>query len=118
MEEFQHLVEDGYDVHILSAGYEIYLKYFIREFGLDEGNLEAVRIGFKNGICTGKISGCDLVWTKLDYLNSHFDKKISMLWPTLTDLPVLQWADSAVVVSKKGAFDWAKRYNFREILWE
>lgn len=120
VEELKKLQTEGYEICIVSAGYEIYLKYFCKEFEIPLKNIIAVKIKFESGKCMGCFDGGDRLWDKTDKLNERYDRDLveSIAYSdSKTDLPLLKWAKEGVVVCRKDKKSWAKEYNFKEILW-
>lgn len=120
IEELKKLQSDGYEICIVSAGYEIYLKHFCREFNIPLRNLIAVKIKFVAGRCKGCFEGGDRLWDKTEKLDERYDRDLveSIAYSdSKTDLPLLKWAKVGVVVCRKDKKSWAKEYNFKEILW-
>ena len=114
------LKKEGYHIFLVSGGYDVYLKHFVNEFNLD--GIISTRIGFRNGICTGKFNGVDcLNENKIKLLNKVFREKpkttISFS-DSKSDLPFLNWTNEGVVISKNVSQDWAINNNFKEIVWD
>lgn len=113
------LQKEGYEVYVVSGGYDIYLKFFIAEFNL-KGCISS-QIKMVNGICTGRMSGLDCLRTnKTILLNKYFGvkPKYSIAFSdSITDLPLLQWVDKGCVVSKNKHQSWSDKYNLEEIIW-
>lgn len=111
---------NGWRVLIVSAGYEIYLKYFCLDFNIPLEDLIAVKIKFKRDLCLGCFDGGDRLWDKIDKLNERFDRSslISIAYSdSPTDLPLLKWAKEAVVVRRTDKISWSNNLNFKEIVW-
>ena len=118
----QHL-QDGDTVWIVSGGYDIYLKLFAQKWNL--AGVIASRIGFnQKGICTGTMLGEDcLREAKVQYLNQQFTN-IQELRPgsisysdSITDLPLLKWTETGVVVSHRKSQSWASSNHLQELIW-
>ena len=61
---------DGYRIIIVSGGYDLYLKCFIRDFGVKD--LIATNIKIENGICSGGFDGKDCLWeNKIEMLKIY-----------------------------------------------
>ncbi len=114
------LKDEGYIVGLVSGGYDIYLKYFKDEFGLDF--VISSRIDFKEGICTGKMNGLDcLDDNKVILLNKIFPQKpfSSIAFSdSKSDIPMLNYADIGVVISRGRHQKWTDNYKFKEIIWD
>lgn len=60
-----------------------------------------MKIKFKNDICMGSFDGGDRLWDKTDKLESLLDRKsvvIRAYSDSISDLPLLSWADEAYAV--------------------
>lgn len=120
LDKLIQLRNEGYSIYLVSGGYNIYLQHFVDEYKLN--GLISTRIGFRDGICTGKFDGIDcLNDNKVTLLNRHFKKKPSSsiaYSDSKSDLPFLLWADDGVVVSKSKSQKWAKDNYLKEIIWD
>lgn len=119
----QHL-QAGDTVWIVSGGYDIYLQVFARKWNL--AGVIASRIGFdQQGNCTGTMVGEDcLREAKVNYLNQQFSNTQSIrpgsisYSDSITDLPLLQWTETGVVVSHRVSQSWAKSNHLQELIWK
>ncbi|NOU35971.1 MAG: HAD-IB family hydrolase, partial [Kiritimatiellaceae bacterium] len=107
METLFLLMAQGYKIFLISAGYDAYLKYFAREYQIDK--LICTEISFKNGKCQGTFVGEDCYGQrKLVQLKEHLNKAGVSFEETISfsdcisDLPLLQWSKTGVVVRKEG----------------
>ena len=107
---------------VISGGYEIYLKHFFAEF--PEVVVFGTKIEFKNGKLTGEFEGKDCMFQeKVKILNSWietsgYNKENSVVFSdSISDLPLLKWANEGFVVSHKKEQNWAKMNNLKEIIW-
>ncbi len=121
IEELKHLKSLDYKIYIVSGGYDIYLKYFADDFGVDE--VISTEIKFENGMCQGKFANEDcLKKQKICYLNAKEIRKeadyVVAYSDSITDMPMLKWADKGVVVSKDKSRAWAKKAAMEELIWE
>lgn len=116
----QHQKENT-KIIIVSGGYDIYLKYFKKDFGVDE--IISTRIKFKNGICKGLFDGMDcmkenkimLINRILNIDNSYFKVAYS---DSRSDLPLLKFAkEGIVVVRRNNSIEWIKNNNLNMIIW-
>ncbi|MDO6743439.1 HAD-IB family hydrolase [Tenacibaculum soleae] len=112
----------GYKTLIVSGGYEEYIKYFAKEFGID--NVVATNIGFDNDKCKGVIDGIDcLNENKIPKIEkqinlSDYDLENSIAFSdSITDLPLLKLVGNGIVVSRDKSQVWAKKNNLNEIMW-
>ena len=118
--ELKRLQSEGYVIYVISAGYDIYLKYFIRDFKVD--GLLSTKIEFKDGICTGLFDGQDCMFDyKIDYINSMIKGDHSQ-WlafsDSVTDLPMLELVGHPIVISKGKSQKWAEKKGFEQIIWK
>jgi HAD superfamily hydrolase (TIGR01490 family) len=124
LNELKNKKLQGYEIWIVSGGYDIYLKYIVREFDLN--GLIATRIGFSNSnICSGCFDGRDcLRENKTNLLNeriplNRIDLENSYAYSdSITDLPMLQWVGNGIVVSKYTSQKWVNENGLKEIIWE
>lgn len=116
------LQNEGWRILIVSAGYEVYLKYFCNDFNIAIEDLIAVKIKFnKRNICLGKFDGGDRLWDKVEVLTARFKgRKIQSIAISdgHSDLPMLKWADEGIVVRKRNKTSWNKNNNFKELIWD
>ena len=112
-------LKSEYKIYLVSGGYDLYLKYFVEDFGLD--GYFSSKIGFNDGICTGRMEGDDCMYeNKVKILENSFNKagcEIIAYSDSKTDMPLLAWADEGVVVSRNHGQKWAKDNNLKEIIW-
>ncbi len=115
---------EGYELAIVSGGYSIYLHHFARACNIP--HVIATEIAFdSNNISTGKIKGQDCMYQyKINRVEAYFsqagfNKKTAVVYSdSITDMPLLKWAGSAVVVSKNETQPWAMQQHFPEIIWK
>lgn len=122
MEKFNFHKSCGDEIIIISGGYEIYLKHFSKEFGFDA--CYATKMGTDNNLYTGKFDGNDCMFAqKVKYAEQYKSKmkeqpeKTVVYTDSESDLELMKWADEGIVVSKTPQ-QWAKNYNFNEIIWK
>ena len=118
--ELKRLQSEGYVIYVISAGYDIYLKYFVRDFKVN--GLLSTKIDFKNGICTGLFDGQDCMFEyKIDYINSMIKGDRSQ-WlafsDSATDLPMLELVGHPIVISRGKSQKWAEKKGFEQIIWK
>lgn len=115
----QNHINNGCRAIIASAGYEIYLKYFMQDFKLPLSDLIGVKIKFKKEICTGKFDGGDRLYDKVDFLNNMLKGKnvyTVAYSDSPSDMQLLEWANEAVVIRRKDKIKWNTK--FKEVIWE
>jgi HAD superfamily hydrolase (TIGR01490 family) len=124
MEEMTRLAKEGHEICLVSAGYSIYLKYFIREYELQ--HLISTEIAFDRfgTRCLGTIAGKDCIREeKVNRIKAYFTgKEINLsesisFSDSISDLPMLLYTGDAVVVSKELPQLWIRQYKIREIIW-
>jgi HAD superfamily hydrolase (TIGR01490 family) len=107
---------------ISSGGYQPYLKLFSEKEEVDK--LFCTQIEFKAGFATGKIIYADCMFdnkVKLleEYLRHNKDiqfKNTIVYSDSITDLPLLKWANQAFVLSYNISQNWALKNNLNEII--
>jgi len=120
-ELMQSHIKNGDYVLILSGGYSPYINVFSQKHQVKA--FFATEIAFKAGKVTGKFEGKDCLYGQKtvllqQYLQNNkinYTKKIAYS-DSASDLPLLQWADEAFVISKRKSQPWAKQYGFKEII--
>lgn len=118
IDRLRQLKKDGYKVGLSSGGYDVYLKYFAKDYELDF--VQSSVIAFKNGLCTGYIDGVDCMRKeKVNRLTNSFGEGTNAIAfsDSKSDLPLLQWASQGVVISRGGHQQWVEKYNLQEIIW-
>ena len=111
----------GYRIIIISGGYSIYIKYFAKEYGIDD--IISTEIKMKNNICKGSICGIDCmnenkikkIISHIKNINSYDLKKSYAYSDSITDLPLLKFVGNGVVVNNVHQ-KWALKNKFEEII--
>ena len=116
----QQRKSEGYTIVLVSGGYDIYLKYFASEYGVDK--VISTRVGFEKDACSGCFDGLDcLNDNKVKLLDKYFNKSVitysEAYSDSKSDVPFLRWVDKGFVVSKGKHQNWVDRFNFNEIVW-
>ena len=100
------LQQEGYKIYIVSAGFDIYIKYFAQDFNVDK--IICSRIKFDNGISSGKLDGVDLIGSrKTEVLTKKFNLKSLKAEDSVavsdsrSDLPLLNYCKRKIVVCQK-----------------
>jgi HAD superfamily phosphoserine phosphatase-like hydrolase len=108
---------------IVSGGYAPYIKYFSEIYKLQYSF--ATEIEFHNNRATGMFFGKDCLFNQKVVLIERYLKNNKILFDdsiaysdSITDLPLLRWADKAYVVSKSKSQKWAIQNGFNEIIWK
>ena len=116
----QERKKQGWEIVLVSGGYDIYLKYFAQEFGINK--VISTRIKFNGLQCQGNFDGMDcLNENKVMLLNKIYGKCIFIeseaYSDSKNDLPFLNWADKGFVISKDTHQSWIDNYSYNEIIW-
>lgn len=117
--QLKKMQDEGWRIIIVSAGYDLYLKYFCREYGIPEIDLISVKIKFYRNICQGSFEDGDRLWDKTKILEKRFIKDniyTIAFSDSAIDLPMLQWADEGIIVRRSDKKQWSNSY--KEIIWE
>lgn len=118
--KLKEMQNEGYEIVIVSGGYDIYLKYFALEYNIRY--ILSTTIEFNYGICSGKFNGVDCMRaSKLDYIHSALIgdcKKWFAFSDSITDLPMLELVGNPIVVSKNKSQIWAERRGLKQIIWK
>lgn len=119
VQRLQDKICNGETVWIASGGYEIYLKYFMQEYNVKM--LLSTKLSMKGMVATGAIHGQDCLYgNKLEQIKNELmerdDYYIEAYSDSWTDLPMLLFADKAIVVSKEASQSWARKHHFEEII--
>lgn len=116
----QHLSR-GDEVWIVSGGYDIYIKYFVRHYGLNGYFASEIAFDTK-GICLGRMNGKDCMRAaKASILRQYFSDNLSdtiAYSDSHSDLPLLLTVSSGFVISNRRHQAWVEKYNLQEIIWE
>lgn len=120
--ELKHLKEDGIEVHIVSAGYFSYIRYFAKDFGIPEENIIATTIEFRNGRCSGCFGGKDCTGsTKVkECVAAGLGNRrpIVAFSDSRSDLPIMLWADRAIIVKEAQSNNqFVDHPEFKTIVW-
>ena len=119
----QNHVSSGDHVMVISGGYAPYIKVFSEQHQIKA--YFATEMALAAGKLTGKFAGKDCLYGQktvlleeyLKHNTINFTRKIAYS-DSSSDLPLLQWADEAFVISKAQSQPWAKTYGFKEIIHE
>ena len=121
LDEINKLKNLGYCLYIVSGGYDVYLKYFVRDFCFN--GLFCTKIQYKNQKATGCFDGLDcLGQNKIVLLKEFFNTNSLKLLDSVSysdsesDLPLLNYCKDGVIISFLHKQDWVDKYDFREIL--
>lgn len=113
-------VEKNRNVIIISAGYGIYLREFFKVY--PNISIIASELEVSNSSFTGRLSGLDCFGLeKVNRLSQIFSiddlRPIRVFSDSVTDLPILELADEAIVVSSGKIHNWAREKGFNSIVY-
>lgn len=118
---FKSHIDDKDHILIISGGYSPYVKLFSEKYNVN-GHF-ATEIAFKSNKLTGFFNGKDCLFQQKVILLENYIQFNSLEYSSsvaysdsITDLPLLKWADEAFVISKDKPQFWAKNYGFNEII--
>lgn len=120
MQRLKEYQGQNIEIWLVSGGYDTYLRHFAKDNNLQV--MVTSQIEFKKGICTGRMKDLDCLHeNKVVLMKKKFktlDKYnfMASYSDSITDLPILQLAKEAYVISKTHQ-TWVEKYNFNEILW-
>lgn len=107
--------KEGCKILIVSGGYDIYIKHFALEYGIETRNIIANQLLFDKNLFIGKYDlecmGEEKVRLLSKILKQRDDFNVVAYSDSESDLPMLLWADKGIVITKS----WAKKYQFKEI---
>lgn len=107
--------KEGCKILIVSGGYDIYIKHFALEYGIETRNIIANQLLFDKKLFIGKYDlecmGEEKVRLLSKILKQRDDFNVVAYSDSESDLPMLLWADRGIVITKS----WAKKYQFKEI---
>jgi HAD superfamily hydrolase (TIGR01490 family) len=116
----EHLNQNDYVV-IISGGYVPYIKVFAEQEGVNY--FFATEMELYQNKLTGHFAGKDCLHEQKVRLLEEFLKKNDLQFSNSiaysdnsSDLPLLTWAKTGVVVSKNKSQNWAKENNLSEIV--
>lgn len=122
-EKMIYLRDSGFQIVIVSGGYEEYLKYFCIEYNIKY--LISSKISFENKKCAGTILGMDCmnkekinriveIFNLVDY---NLDKSYAFS-DSDSDIPMLNLVKNKVVVSQGIIPEWALKITDNHIIWK
>lgn len=120
IEKMQTLKSEGRRVYVVSAGYDIYLKYFVQEFCLD--GLMATKIKFDDkDICLGRYDGRDCIGhEKVHVIKKYFKKEPFSTYNIVgfsdapVDIPMLNLCQEKYIVTPNEQA-WIQKNNYKMI---
>lgn len=124
LNELRKKREENFRIIIVSGGFDIYLKYFMEDFNLNKDDLICTKLSFKNGVFSGSFEEPDCMGSKKVILvDKHISRQecyVEAYSDSISDLPLLQYADKAYVIVEEGKKNWVNINNFKfeTILWQ
>ena len=113
LNELSKLNQDGYELWFVSGAYDVYLEFAATDLGIDRHNILCSRLLFRDNIFTGKLDGYDCMReNKVILLKKHFNQDLiySIAYTdSFSDLPLLQYADTGVVIVPRPR--WIKEFR-------
>jgi HAD superfamily hydrolase (TIGR01490 family) len=120
-ELFQKHLQDKDYVLVISGGYAPYIRLFSEKHGIKA--YFATEMAFNNGNLSGMFLGKDCLYgQKVVLLKKYLEEnpidytKSIVYSDSVSDLPLLKWADEGVVISRKKSQPWAKTNGLHEII--
>lgn len=114
----------GYELCVVSAGYSIYLTYFIKDYKIQHLISTEIKFNKTGTICCGIIYGKDCINDeKVKRLKIYFQdcdvnyEESVAFSDSKSDLPLLFTVGKGFVISKSKPQSWIKDYNLKEIIW-
>lgn len=122
LSEIAELKENGYKLFVVSGGYNVYLKDFVKEFNFD--GLICSTLSFHDSLFTGRLKYEDCMGVeKVKRLRAFFScddmKNVDSISfsDSMSDKPLLNFTRTAVVVGRKDN-NWRKSFNYKFKKWE
>ena len=120
--ELERLKSENYLVYVVSAGYDIYLKYAMEDLGID--GIISTKLDFCKNKFTGYYLNKDclgeykikMIKEYLSQMNVKGENSIAYS-DSNTDLPLLNYCNTGVVVCKSVPA-WAIENRMEVLLWE
>lgn len=120
LDELKRRQNEGWRIVIVSGGYDLYINYFAKEYGIEMKDIICTSFKFKDGICTGHFEGKDCLFTeKVNRLNKYMKEyqRYSVAYSdSNSDIPFLSWANVGYVVRKSQIESWDVEGLFEEIV--
>jgi HAD superfamily hydrolase (TIGR01490 family) len=124
IDEMKELALKGYEICLVSAGYSIYLKYFIEEHHIKHLISTDIAFSKQSSLCKGILYGRDCIdiektsRVKKYFENQAVDFEESCSYSdSITDLPILMLVGKGNVISRNISQSWSQKFNFKEIIW-
>ena len=121
VELLHELQSKGFRVVLVSGAYYSYLKLFAVDNGILDEDIISSRIGFNDSVCTGSFDGIDCMGkNKVTLLDEKYNKTniYSISYSdSISDMPLLLWANDQFVISRNIEQKWAKKNSLKQIVW-
>lgn len=112
---------EGYRIIIVSAGCDMYIKYFAEKHGITD--VIATTLCFKEGKCSGSLKGADCIGKeKVKRIQQYFKEhhisgEIEYGYSdSISDKPMLDMCKNIVIISKNVHQKWIEK-DMKEIIW-
>lgn len=121
MELIEKLRKAGYRIILLSGGSKFYIKYFTRDYGIED--IITTELEVKNGRLTGKIERDCIGAEKVEMLKAYIGKnKLNVSFEigisdSSSDVPMLNLCKRKIVLSKERHQNWVG-VEMEEIIWK
>lgn len=117
--KLKRLKQNNHEIWIVSAGYGCYLRHFFPDL-IDR--VIATELEIDSGFLTGNISGVDCIGNekilRINKVNIGNSVEFTISFSdSISDLPLLKFTQTGVVVSNKISQAWAIENGFEEIIW-
>ncbi len=102
-DEIKQKQKKGYRIVIVSGGYDIYIKYFMKYIGGSIDDVLATPLLFENGKFTGKMGLDCMAENKITYIRKHFnlDDIYSVAYSdALSDTPLFNFSNEAYMITR------------------
>lgn len=123
IQEILNRKKEGYEIAIISGGYEVYINEFAKHFPVDY--VIANEFIHKDGKCTGRFGIDCMENNKVRLLKERIDisdadlRESYFYTDSISDLPLLSLVGNRIIVSKGHHQSWANQQNgiTKEIIW-
>ena len=120
--KIKELKSQGFKLFLISAACDEYLRFFCEEYDIDV--CISSRLEYKNGKCTGRLDGKDVVGTeKVKCLESYLDIQLKPshfsfgMTDSYSDLPILKLCRNKLVISNRIHQAWVTE-DMEEYIWQ
>lgn len=122
IESIKQNKNSGLKIAVVSASYDIFLKHFVKEFGIDLLVTNTFKYT-KNNIFEGRITKPDCIYkNKVKYFYKKASKEKCRIQKSYgdskNDIPILLEAEHGIVISHNYHKEWTAKFGFKEIIWK